>query len=97
MAIASLILGIVAFPGLCCYGVLGFVFGVIALVLGRVSLRRIKAGNGTIGGRGIAQAGWICGLVAAILGTIIGIGYIALFALGMSGAFNHLPGFTPSA
>jgi hypothetical protein len=96
MAIASLILGIVAFPGICCYGVLGVAFGVTALILGRISVRKIRASNGMIGGYGLAQAGWICGLAAAILGAIYGIFNIAVIILGVSGAFDHLPFITPT-
>jgi hypothetical protein len=96
MAIASLILGIVAFPGLCCYGIAGIVFGVTALILGRVSLRKIRASSGAIGGSGLAQAGWICGLVATILGVIIGGFYLIFIILGVSGAFNNIPFLTPT-
>jgi len=70
MAITSLVLGILAFPGICCYGVPGLGLGIAALALGRVALRRIRASNGALGGTGLAQAGWICGLVAAILSAI---------------------------
>ena len=96
MAIAALILGIVAFPGICCYGILGIAFGVTALILGRISVRKIRAANGMIGGFGLAQAGWICGLVAAILGGIYAIFYVVLFIIGASGALNNLPFFTPT-
>jgi len=98
MAIASLVLGIVAFPSICCYGIPGVAFGVTALILGRVSLRKIRAANGMIGGHGLAQAGWICGLVAAVLG-----GLYALFILGtilfavFSGGSGVFPFVTPSS
>jgi hypothetical protein len=96
MAIASLVLGIVAIPGICCYGILGVAFGVTAIVLGRVALRKIRAANGMIGGRGLAQAGWICGLVAAVLGGLYAIFNIVLLVIGVSGAFNSFPFFSPS-
>lgn len=96
MAIASLILGIVAFPGICCYGILGVAFGVTALILGRMALGKIRASNGMIGGYGIAQAGWICGLVAAVIGALYGLFNLALIILGVSGAFNNLPFITPT-
>ena len=97
MAIASLVLGIVAFPGICCYGIVGVAFGVTAIVLGRVSLGKIRAANGAIGGRGLAQAGWICGLVAAVIGALYAIFTIVLAVLGISGAFNGgFPFFSPS-
>jgi len=96
MAIAALILGIVAFPGICCYGIVGVAFGVTALILGRISVRKIRAANGMLGGFGLAQAGWICGLVAAILGGLYGIFYVGLIVLGLSGALNNLPFVTPT-
>ncbi len=96
MAIASLVLGIVAFPSICCYGVPGVAFGITALILGRVSLRKIRAANGAIGGHGLAQAGWICGLVAAVLGAIYAIFYLVIIVLGVAGAFNGFPFVTPS-
>ena len=96
MAITSLVLGIVAFPGICCWGIPGVILGVVAIILGRMALRRIRAAGGAIGGRGLAQAGWICGLVAAILGGIYGLVQLAFLAVGIFGAFNSGPYFTPS-
>jgi len=84
MAIAALILGIAAFPGLCCYGIGGIVLGVVALILGRMALGRIKAAGGMIGGSGLANAGWICGLVALVLGVIVGLAYLALFIFAIA-------------
>jgi len=98
MAIASLILGIVAFPSICCYGIPGIGFGVTALILGRVSLRKIRASNGMIGGYGIAQAGWICGLVAAVLGGLYGLFTLAVLLFGIFGSAGGVfPFVTPSA
>jgi len=98
MAIASLVLGIVAFPSICCYGIPGVAFGVTALILGRVSLRKIRAANGMIGGHGIAQAGWICGLVAAVLGGLYGLFTLAVLLFGIFGSAGGVfPFVTPSA
>jgi len=77
MAITSLVLGIAAFPGICCYGVPGLALGITAIVLGSIALGRIRNSYGAVGGYGLAQAGWICGLVASILS-----GLYALFSLG---------------
>ena len=93
MAIASLILGIVAFPTMCCtYGVGGVAFGVTALILGRVAISKIRAANGMLSGYGLAQAGWICGLVGAILGVLLGIFQVLFLILGATG---HLPNSPP--
>jgi len=96
MAITALVLGIVAFPGICCWGIPAVILGIVAIVLGRMALGRIRAAGGTIGGRGLAQAGWICGLVAAILGGIYGIVQLAILIFSISGAFTSGPFFTPS-
>jgi len=91
MAITSLVLGIAAFPAICCYGVPAIALGITALILGRISLRRIRDSGGALGGGGLAQAGWITGLVGASLGLIyalftVGFLVLALFA-GSSGIF----------
>jgi hypothetical protein len=96
MAITALVLGILAFPGICCWGIPAVILGVVAIILGRMALGRIRAAGGAIGGRGLAQAGWICGLVAAILGAIYGIVQLAIFAFSIYGAFSSGPYFTPT-
>jgi len=84
MAIASLVVGIVAAVGIFCYGVLAIILGPIAIYLGLRSRRQIKASGGVLGGYGLAQAGWIIGLCAAILGAlylIFVVGMVAMFAI----------------
>jgi hypothetical protein len=70
MAITSLVLGIAAFPAICCYGLPAIALGVTALILGRMALRKIRASGGALSGEGLATSGWICGLVAGSLGLI---------------------------
>jgi len=88
MAITSLVLGIVAFPGICCYGIPAVALGVTAVILGRMALGKIRAAGGAIGGHGLAQAGWICGLVAAILGGIYGLVVLAGLLFTIIGSMN---------
>jgi hypothetical protein len=78
MAITSLVFGIAAFPAICFYGVPAVALGLTALILGRMSLGKIRASGGALGGGGLAQAGWITGLVAGSLGLIYGV-----FSLGV--------------
>jgi hypothetical protein len=78
MAITSLVFGLAAFPAICFYGVPAVALGLTALILGRMSLGRIRASGGALGGGGMAQAGWITGLVAGSLGLIYGV-----FSLGV--------------
>ena len=96
MAIAALILGIVSIPGICCYGVVGIAAGVTAIILGRISLGKIRASGGMIGGRGLAQAGWITGLVGAILGGLYLIVSVVFLVFGITNGFGTFPLPTPS-
>jgi hypothetical protein len=96
MAVAALVLGIISIPGICCYGIVGLGAGITAVILGRISLRKITASGGMIGGRGLAQAGWICGLVGAILGGLYGLFYIALLILGVATSFGSFPFSSPT-
>jgi hypothetical protein len=92
MAITALVLGIAAFPGICCYGIPAIGLGIAAVILGRMALRRVRASGGTLGGEGLAQAGWICGLVAGAIGAIylIFIAGTLIFAVS-NGAFSPTP------
>jgi hypothetical protein len=78
MAITSLVFGIASFPAICCYGVPATALGITAVILGRMSLGRIRESGGAVGGFGLAQAGWITGLVGGSLGLLY-----ALFTVGL--------------
>lgn len=65
-AIGSLVTGIVS---LACPGVIGIFLGITAIALGAVGLRRIKASEGALDGRGMALAGLILGSIGTVLGT----------------------------
>lgn len=81
MAIAALVVGIVAAVGIFCYGVLAIILGPIAIYLGLRSRRQIKASGGALSGYGLAQAGWIIGLCAAILGVLYLIFVVFIFGM----------------
>lgn len=81
MAITSLVLGATAFPAICCYGVPAVALGATALILGRMSLGKIRASAGTLGGEGFAQAGWITGLIAGSLGLMYVLFWVAVFVV----------------
>src|SRR6478609_1520706 len=70
-------------------GILGLAFcgilGIPAWVIGNTTLREIDASGGAIGGRGMVQAGRICGIVATaflILSLLVLAGLFALFVIG---------------
>jgi hypothetical protein len=79
---AVLVLGILSLMPIC----VGWILGIIAWVMGNSDLREIDAGRMDPSGRGIVQAGKICGMISVILHiVVIGI-YLCLFMLGMAGA-----------
>lgn len=74
---AVLALGICSLAfGLGCGGV-GLVLGIIAWVMGKNDLAAIDAGLMDPSGRGLCQAGMICGIIGTILGAL---GTLALIA-----------------
>ena len=70
MAIAALCCGIAAIP-LTLFCGLGVVLGILGLVFGLVSMRKIERAAGALTGRGMALAGAICGGV----GLVLSLGY----------------------
>lgn len=86
LGIASMVLGILGLVGMCAYG-LGMVLAVPALVMGRISMNRITAANGQLGGRGLAQAGFIMGIIGTSLGALWIIFWVVIVVVGMSGGF----------
>ena len=70
-AIWALVLGILGL--VCC----GFVAGIPAIILGNMAKKEIDAGQGK--GRGMAQAGFILGIVAVALGIL----WVVLWAAGV--------------
>jgi hypothetical protein len=65
-ALASMIVGIVSLVLACGYGV-GLLASPVAWYLGSRSLREIDASQGRLGGRGMAQAGKIMGIIGTVL------------------------------
>lgn len=70
-AIAGLILGILSIPGGLFYGVPGVLSGALAIVFGFVARRRIIRSGGSVGGFGLATAGWILGICGVLIGLVV--------------------------
>jgi Domain of unknown function (DUF4190) len=80
LAIVSLIAGILGLLLLCAFlGPISFVFGVVAAVLGFVARNQIKQRGQ--GGSGLAMAGLVIGIAAAVLGLAELAGLAALIGL----------------
>lgn len=75
MAIASMVLGICACCLFWCYGIVGVVLGTIGLVLSLVYKKR----NGKLSG--MSLAGFITSIIGLVLGALVLIYFIFVFAL----------------
>ena len=74
-ATTALVLGI-------CGLVLCQVLGIPAYIIGRRAEREIAASRGTLGGEGLAKAGWIMGLIAMVIMALAVLLLIVLFVFG---------------
>lgn len=71
-ATAALVLGI------CSIVICGIIFGPLAIIFGNQAKAEIDGSGGRLGGRGMAQAGFVLG----IIGTVLAVLWIILFAAG---------------
>ncbi|HYM67608.1 MAG TPA: hypothetical protein VEW68_09970 [Patescibacteria group bacterium] len=77
-AIAGIVLGLPV-------GIPGLALGPLAYFLGRSALSRIDASNGAIGGRGLATAAWVMGVIATAIGALVSLGWLVYILLTISG------------
>jgi hypothetical protein len=75
-ATLALVLGIISVVGCGC----GSVLGPVALFIGNASRQRIAASGGTLGGGGMATAGFVLG----IFGTIILVGGVLILGVDLA-------------
>lgn len=66
MAVASMVLGIISLPSMCCC-VIGLPTAITGLVLGIVALNQIKTGSYAKGSHGMALAGIWCSAISMVL------------------------------
>jgi hypothetical protein len=70
LAVASLVLGILAIPGACCcYS--SVPFGIASIVTGFIAMNRAKLSPEAHGGRGMALAGVICGIIGLAFTVVV--------------------------
>ncbi len=77
-ATTSLVLGIAS---LVC---LGFLAGIPAMIIARRATGEIDAANGALGGRGVATAGFVTGLIGTLFSIVAIVALVGLLALGSS-------------
>jgi hypothetical protein len=86
VAVGSLVLGIMSVTlGWCC--VLFALAGPVAVFLGKQGQRRADQSGGRIGGRGMATAGFILGIIGTFV-LLAGIGWI-IYVLAQGEGFSY--------
>lgn len=75
-AVLALILGILSI--LCC----GFLAGIPAIILGRAEMKAVDEGRTAESNRGLAKAGFIMGIIGAVLSCLGVIVQILFYVLG---------------
>ncbi len=77
------IVGLIAVAGCPPVGVL---FGILAWVFGHSDLKQIRRGDMDSDGEGTTQAGWVCGILATVLGSLLTLGCGAILLLVVQSA-----------
>ena len=77
-AIASLIAAIAGIVLGLPMGIPGMVLGTLAYFLGRSSVSRIDSSQGALGGRSVAVSGWVFGVAAMAIGSVITVAWIVV-------------------
>ena len=80
-ATLALVLGIISV--VCCY-----LLGPVALFIGNSSRQRIQASGGTIGGGGMATAGFILGIIGTVFLVLAAIG-VVFYAIIIGAAIQN--------
>jgi hypothetical protein len=92
LAIAALVVGILSLVGIFCFGIVGFVLGLVAIVLGVLGLKKANATPGQPQ-KGLAIGGIVTGALGLLIGLVV---FAAFFLLGESvddldGGYNSDP------
>lgn len=82
-AVAVLILGIISIISACCYGIVGLICGLIALVMGNKDMRlyRNNPTAYTLSSYNNLQAGRICGIIGLILSLLVMFFFIYIISI----------------
>lgn len=89
-ATAVLVLGIIAIPTFCCYGVVGLTLGIIALILAGKDLKRYKEDPDlyTPGSYSNLKAGRVCAIIGLCLSALYIIYIVIVLAFYGTVLFN---------
>ena len=65
-------------------GIPGMVLGTLAYFLGKSAVSRIDSSQGALGGRSVAVAGWVLGVVAMAIGSVVTLVWIVVALVATS-------------
>jgi hypothetical protein len=65
-------------------GLPGLILGPVAYFLGKSAVARIDESQGAVGGRSMAVASWVLGVVATAIGAIATLGWLVVILLAIS-------------
>jgi hypothetical protein len=65
-------------------GIPGMILGTLAYFLGRSAVSRIDSSQGALGGRSVAVAGWVFGVVAMAIGSAVTLTWIVVLLVATS-------------
>lgn len=82
-SIASLVLGILSIM----LPYIGFILGIVAIVLSSLSFKELKKSNEQ--GKGMSIAGLVCGIVGTVLYGLI-ILFVVIVAVAYTGSYNNV-------
>jgi hypothetical protein len=60
------------------FGLPGLALGPLGYFMGRAAVARIDSEPGTSGGRSVAAAGWVLGIVATAIGAVVTLAWLVL-------------------
>jgi uncharacterized membrane protein len=88
LAVASLVLGIMSVPTICCCGG-GLVAAILAIIFGHLAMGRIRRSQGRLDGTGMAVAGLVIGYASVALQILAVIFLVASAILGPCAEHTH--------
>jgi len=67
------------------FGVPGLVLGPVAYFTGKTAISHVDDAQGAVGGRGLAAAGWVLGVVATAIGAVVSLVWLVVLLVYVSG------------
>lgn len=80
-ATATLVLGILSIVSCWCYGILGLILGIVALVISKKAVQMYKESPESYSDYGNVKAGRITAIIGIVLSVLFLIYIIAIFAI----------------